>query len=84
MKPGRFHCVVGSVMGEEEAEKLRKEFARKKRWLPSGTLIAPIQELADRYNCPHRFSIGKGRHYCVSSCYLKHFVPKTRAAVPVR
>jgi hypothetical protein len=74
MRQGRFHCVVGPVMEAEAEAAVREEFARKKRWLPGGSLVAPILQLADRYDCPHRFSIGKGRHYCTSTCYLKHFV----------
>lgn len=62
------------MLNDEQQAALRREFAAKKRWLPSGTLLAPIRQLADRYDCPHRFSIGKGRHYCASTCYLKHFL----------
>lgn len=73
MRKGRYHCLVGPVMTPPEAETVRKIFSRKGRWLPGGTLIAPIRQLADRYDCPHRFSCGPGQHYCTSTCYLKNF-----------
>lgn len=73
MREGRFHCAIGPVMNEVQAQALRREFAARRRWIPHGTLLAPILELARRYDCPHRFSIGKGRHYCTSNCYLRHF-----------
>ncbi|MDX6766101.1 MAG: hypothetical protein SFU85_04875 [Candidatus Methylacidiphilales bacterium] len=78
MKNGRFHCLVGAVMKAGELNELRSEFHRRRRWFPHMELVAPIIDLGDRYTCPHRFSIGKGRHFCVSQCYLRHFVPAAK------
>jgi hypothetical protein len=83
MRKGRFHCVVGPVMDRQAVADLHEEFVRKKKWLPTGTLVAPILQLTDRYDCPHRFSLGKGRHYCTSTCFLKHFVPREAAGAGV-
>lgn len=77
MKKGRYHCRVGPVLSERERDALEREFLRRQRWLPGGTLVAPIRELADRYDCPHRFNLEKGRHYCTSTCYLKNFLPRS-------
>jgi len=81
MKQGRFHCLIGNVLQPEEVGKLREEFQKRKRWFPQMDLVAPIVDLGDRYTCPHRFSIAKGRHYCVSQCYLRHFSPTTPSSI---
>lgn len=80
MKQGRFHCQIGAVLKPEELEMLRGEFQKRRRWFPALELVAPIVDLGDRYNCPHRFSIAKGRHYCISQCYLRHFASAVPAA----
>jgi hypothetical protein len=84
MKNGRFHCLVGSVLKPEELDQLRTEFQKRKRWFPQMDLVAPIVDLGDRYTCPHRFSIAKGRHYCISQCYLRNLAtPMVKVAVEV-